>query len=193
MWAWGVGVLIRNHLQEILSAYVDIFGKTDSVQAFRLFMNTYDELTDRKKNLSGHVTGSALVWHKASNSVLRVHHAKLNRWVFSAGGHIDAGELPWQASVRELCEETGITATRLYEESLPIPLVIDAHSIPASIHKSEPAHWHYDVIYLYGVDQKPEVHADPKEISHFHWVDCADVLSSNSPINLGEQMLRYGA
>jgi 8-oxo-dGTP pyrophosphatase MutT (NUDIX family) len=188
----GQGMSLRNHLQDILSAYADIFGETNGVQAFRLFMNSYEELADRKKNLAGHVTGSALVWHKPSNSVLRVHHAKLNCWVFSAGGHIDAGELPWQTSVRELREETGITATPLYDAAHPIPFIMDAHPIPASSKKAEPPHWHYDVVYLYGVDTKPEIQADPDEVSHFKWFDTAEVTLENSPVTLREQMLRYG-
>ena len=184
---------IRKHLQDILDVYAERFGETEGVQAFRLFMQSYDELTDRKKNLAGHVTGSALVWHKASNSVLRVHHAKLNCWVFSAGGHIDAGELPWQASVRELREETGITAMPLYDLRRPIPFLLDAHAIPARVAKAEPAHWHYDVVYLYSVDQKPEIQADPAEITRYHWVGVAEVTAENSPVDLGEWMIRYKA
>ncbi|MDR3424522.1 MAG: NUDIX hydrolase [Alphaproteobacteria bacterium] len=183
---------LENHLQGILSAYADIFGETESLQALRIFLKAYGEWTDRKKNLAGHLTGSALVWHKPSHSVLRVYHAKLNRWVFSGGGHIDKGELPWQTSARELREETGIEATPLYDATNPVPFVIDAHPIPASVKKNEPAHWHYDLIYLYSVDQKPDIQADPAEISRYHWVDVADVTRKNSPVDLRKQMERYG-
>jgi len=185
-------MLIRSHLQEILAVYTNKFGMTDSVQAFQLFMNAYEDLTSRR-NLAGHVTGSALVWHKKTDRVLRVRHTKLNRWVFSAGGHIDDGELPWQAVTRELSEETGIVATPIFNKQNPLPLIMDAHPIPASVKKAEPAHWHYDIVYLFSVDQKPEIHADPKEISEFHWVDVNKVTKENSSVDLHEQMVRYGA
>jgi 8-oxo-dGTP pyrophosphatase MutT (NUDIX family) len=183
---------MKNHLQNILAGYVDLYGETESVQAFRIFMDAHPQLASRK-NLAGHVTGSALVWHRPSHSVLRVHHAKLNCWVFSAGGHIDDGEWPWQASVRELREETGIVAKPLFNEQNPIPLIVDVQPIPASVKKNEPAHWHYDVVYLFEVEQKPEIQADPAEILHFRWFDVAEVTQANSPVDLGQQMLSYGA
>jgi 8-oxo-dGTP pyrophosphatase MutT (NUDIX family) len=183
---------LKRHLQDVLSAYARIFGETEAVTAFRLFANAHDNLTDRGINLAGHLTGSAIVWHTPSNTILRVYHAKLNRWVFTSGGHVDHGELPWQASIRELREETGITAAPLWDENLPIPLILDAHPIPVSAKKSEPAHWHYDMVYLYSVDQKPEIDADPQEVTDTRWVDCCDVTRENSPVSLVEQLSKYG-
>jgi 8-oxo-dGTP pyrophosphatase MutT (NUDIX family) len=75
--------------------------------------------------------------------------------VFSAGGHVDEGELPWQTAIRELQEETGITARPLFDLQKPEPLIMDAHPIRASVKKNEPPHWHYDMVYLFTVDQKP--------------------------------------
>jgi 8-oxo-dGTP pyrophosphatase MutT (NUDIX family) len=179
--------MIRDYLSDAIAAYEAEFGATNSLQAFKIFMDAHSELSSRK-NLAGHCTGSAIVWHKESDSILRVHHAKLNRWVFSAGGHIDDGEMPWQAAIRELREETGIVATPL---NTAMPLIFDAQPIPASVKKSEPAHWHYDLIYLFAVDHKPEIHADPAEISKFRWVNVDDVTPENSPVDLRAQMLHY--
>ncbi len=41
--------------------------------------------------------------------VLLVHHADLQEWFFP-GGHVDPGEHPADAAVREVLEETGVTA-----------------------------------------------------------------------------------
>jgi len=181
---------VRTYLEDILPAYTSLFGETASVQAFRLFMQSYFDLTNRS-NLAGHVTGSAIVWHEESNSILRVYHAKLNLWVFSAGGHIDNGEMPWQGATRELLEETGITAEPLFPQINPIPFVVDAHSIPASVKKNEPAHWHYDLVYLYKVKNKPELQADPSEIANAHWVNVQEVKPPHAPVDLATQFLRY--
>ncbi|MDD3371086.1 MAG: NUDIX domain-containing protein [Alphaproteobacteria bacterium] len=184
---------LKQHLYPVLDAYADMFGETEGVVAFRLFLAAHDELSDRKKNLAGHLTGSTIVWHRPTDSVLRVYHTKLNRWVFSSGGHVDPGELPWQAASRELREELGFDAAPLYDPALPVPLIFDAHPIPASARKGEPPHWHYDMVYLYGVDEKPVIDADPGEVSRFEWVGVGDVTRGNSPVDLREQMLRYGA
>ena len=116
-----------------------------------------------------------------------MYHAKLNVWVFSAGGHVDDGELPWQASIRELQEETGIMAKPLGDARY-IPLLLDAHPIPASVKKAEPAHWHYDVVYLYEVDQKPDLCLDPKEALNFRWDDVGNVTKA---VDLSKQMAQY--
>ncbi len=183
----------RTYVWDVISAYADKFGEADGVPAFRLFLDAHEELADRKKNLAGHLTGSTIVWHRASNAILRVYHAKLKRWVFSSGGHVDPGEMPWQAAARELREETGITAAKpLYDIVLPVPLVLDAHPIPASLTKGEPAHWHYDMVYLYEVDKKPEIKADPSEVGQFRWVEVGEVTRENSPVDLAAQMRAAG-
>jgi len=182
---------MRAYLQDVLSSYAGVFGETDAVRAFRLFIGTYDELTDRKKNLAGHITGSALVWHEPSGTVLRVYHAKLKRWIFSAGGHVDPGEMPWQASVRELREEIGVSASPCCDKDAPLPLILDAHPIPACTVKDEPAHWHYDMVYLYKVETKPSVVADPREVFRYEWARRDEVGLSNAPVDLRVHMMKF--
>jgi 8-oxo-dGTP pyrophosphatase MutT (NUDIX family) len=174
---------MRGHMNVILDGYREKFGETPSAQAFRLFMDKNIDLSGRR-NFAGHLTGSALVWHKLTKCVLRVHHASVDRWVFSAGGHIEAGEYPWQAAIRELKEEIGISATPVWEEQLPIPFILDAQPIPASLKKDEPAHWHYDMIYLFTVDKRPYINSDTSEVKAHSWVPIAEVTDGNSPVDL---------
>lgn len=172
-----------------IARYEGLYGDGAATAAFRLFLNS-TELPASRANLAGHATGSALVWHPPSHKVLRVYHAKLDRWVFSAGGHIEEGEMPWQASRRELAEETGVQNATLIggDGSAPVPLILDAHPIPASTHKGEPAHWHYDMVYLYRVDEVPQLNVDPSEVSGFRWVDIGDVTRANAPVDLAAQL-----
>jgi 8-oxo-dGTP pyrophosphatase MutT (NUDIX family) len=185
-------MLVKNHVENVLSAYLKLFGANKSTEAFQLFFQSYDNVTSRK-NLAGHTTGSAIVWHKPSNTILRVMHSKWKCLVFSAGGHVEDGEMPWQASTRELLEETGITATPLFDKIIPVPLIMDAHPIPSSLKKSEPAHWHYDMIYLYEVSEKPDVQADPSEVDEYLWAEIGDVTLQNSPADLKKQLEIYMA
>lgn len=50
-------------------------------------------------------TASAMLWHE--EKLLLIHHKKLDLWL-TPGGHIDPGELPHEAAVRECFEETGV-------------------------------------------------------------------------------------
>ena len=52
-----------------------------------------------------HVTGSALIVGRRGIVLLR--HRRLGIWV-QPGGHIDPGEAPWDAALREAREETGL-------------------------------------------------------------------------------------
>lgn len=83
--------------------------------------------------------------------VLLHYHRKLARWL-PPGGHIEPNELPDEAAVREVLEETGVTCvltggTRMqYEDvSLPVQLVT-----PAGIQLEQigPDHQHIDLIYF---------------------------------------------
>ncbi len=81
------------------------------------------------------LTASGTLIH--DHKVLLVKHKKLGFWL-TPGGHIDPGEMPHQAAVREFWEETGIKV-RVVErgfapksdkvEYLPIPLSSNLHWI----------------------------------------------------------------
>ncbi len=84
------------------------------------------------------------------NRVLLHFHEKLNRWL-PPGGHIEPNELPDEAAVREVMEETGVAcellrgATLAFDDpSLPLQLVT-----PAGIQLEQigPGHQHIDLIY----------------------------------------------
>jgi ADP-ribose pyrophosphatase YjhB (NUDIX family) len=46
-------------------------------------------------------------------------HRVLGIWV-QPGGHIDSGETPWDAAVRETAEETGLVGWFSWDEALAI-------------------------------------------------------------------------
>ena len=80
-------------------------------------------------------------------------HKKLQIWL-PPGGHIDPDEDPVQAVVREVLEETGITAEVIPHTppqafsnlpQLPSPLSIIVAEVGASA--NEPAHQHIDMSY----------------------------------------------
>jgi 8-oxo-dGTP pyrophosphatase MutT (NUDIX family) len=93
----------------------------------------------------GHLTGSAIVVSPGADSVLLLHHRKLDRWL-QPGGHADPGETRGEdVALREAREETGIAELALHPTA-PRPLDVDVHAIPAR--GEEPAHDHLDLRYL---------------------------------------------
>ena len=82
--------------------------------------------------------------------VLLHFHEKLQRWL-PPGGHIEPNELPDEAAVREVLEETGVecelirgSTLAFADSSLPLQLVT-----PAGIQLEQigPNHQHIDLIY----------------------------------------------
>ncbi|QWD61282.1 NUDIX hydrolase [Polynucleobacter sp. MWH-UH25E] len=105
-----------------------------------------------RTNQDGHITASGLVIRE--NKVLLIFHPYIKKW-FQPGGHIDEGELPIEAAIREVYEETGLVCVADAEN--PEPIDVDVHGIPANPAKNESAHLHIDLLYQLKVlrEEKP--------------------------------------
>jgi 8-oxo-dGTP pyrophosphatase MutT (NUDIX family) len=88
-----------------------------------------------------HVTGSAIVLD-GDGRVLLHRHKRLGRWL-QPGGHLDPGESPAVAAVRETWEETGLAARHPLED--PLLVHVDVHQGPRG-------HVHLDLRYLLHAD-----------------------------------------
>lgn len=102
---------------------------------------------------------------------------------------MDEGELPHEAVVREVFEETGVRAKIIdpigdlglasggSEVQIPTPIAIFHESIPA--HGDKTAHLHYDFLYhLQALDEKL-VHAE-REIDAAHWFTLNEILENKT-------------
>ena len=86
-----------------------------------------------------------------AGKVLLHHHAKLGRWL-PPGGHIEPDELPDDAAVREVLEETGVEATLLGDRAIDVDAPGQPVQLcrPAGIQLADirPGHQHIDLVYV---------------------------------------------
>ncbi len=107
-----------------------------------------------RKNVVGHITASGLVIK--DDLALLIYHPYLKKWM-QPGGHIDEGETPIQAAIREVYEETGIMCKPI--DGRLDAIDIDLHEIPANSQKVEGAHLHIDLLFvlqIIGERESPE-------------------------------------
>jgi len=101
-----------------------------------------------------HVTASAVVVGPRG-TVLHLHK-RLGKWM-QPGGHVDPGEAPWEAALREAGEETGLAVHHPAE---------GPRLIHVDVHEAAKGHEHLDLRYLLvaadaephpGVGESPQV------------------------------------
>lgn len=109
-----------------------------------------------------HVTGSAIVAGPRGTVLHR--HRRLGTWL-QPGGHLEAGETPWQAALREAREETGLELRM--PPGGPRLVHVDVHPAPAG-------HVHLDLRYLLlGPDADPCPPAgESQEVRWFTWPEA---------------------
>ena len=119
-----------------------------------------------------HVTASALIVGRRGLVLHR--HKVLGTWV-PPGGHIDHGETPWEAAVREANEETGLHVWLSYET--PNLVHVDVHAGPRG-------HTHLDLRYLLdGDDVDPA--PPPGESQEVVWCPWSEALRLAAPSATG--------
>lgn len=134
------------------------------------FVRAHENCFERSL-LIGHITASAWVVNPARTHALLLHHAKLDKWL-QPGGHCDGSADILASALREVLEETGLTAT-------PVSAAIydtDAHDIPERRH--EPAHVHYDIRFLVEAPFAPPVVSD--ESHAVEWVELGRIAERNT-------------
>ncbi len=116
----------------------------------------------------GHFTASAFVLSPDGQELLLIFHEKFRRWL-QPGGHIEPEDVDLlAAALREVEEETGLSAVDVLGDGC---FDLDVHDIPAR--KDDPAHQHFDVRVL--LQARTRDFAAGSDALAARWVPLAEV------------------
>jgi 8-oxo-dGTP pyrophosphatase MutT (NUDIX family) len=124
---------------------------------------------DRDADLT-HLTASALVLGR--QGVLLHRHKRLGLWL-QPGGHLEAGETPWAAALRESHEETGLQLRWMSAAASGVPPL--AH---LDVHDGGRGHTHLDLRYVLAVegDEEPApLSGESPDVRWFAWPDAVEI------------------
>ncbi len=150
-------------------------------EAKRQFLLQFDQLAlpfDRDASLI-HVTASAIVTSRLG--ILLHFHKRLQTWL-PPGGHIEPGEMPWSAALREAMEETGLYLEFVSNESPPSLLHIDVHTAADN-------HTHLDLRFLLTSGDKFDPDPNPGESRIVGWFSISEAITK-VPANLRTILLK---
>jgi 8-oxo-dGTP pyrophosphatase MutT (NUDIX family) len=107
-----------------------------------------------------HVTGSSII--VGPRGTVLHFHKRLHRWM-QTGGHVDPGETPWEAALRESIEETGLP---VHPAGGGSPRLVHL-----DVHAAAKGHVHLDLRYLF---EAPDLEPAPPpgespDVRWFSW------------------------
>lgn len=166
-------------IQEVLEKYLKLYpGDRKHLNLLLSQIATGDNLSDRK-NFTGHVTGSGIIFSPDLKKILLINHPSQKRWQ-QPGGHWDKPEIgPWETAERETKEETGVKISKKIHVSSDhrVPLSIITVKVLAYPFKDptrrEINHYHHDFRYLY-IAQSEQLTLSDKVIKEARWYKLAD-------------------
>lgn len=151
----------------------------------KAFVRRYDNFHSRRQ-LAGHLTGSAWVVSEDRTHALLTYHGKFDCWV-QLGGHVEDDVDMLSAAWREACEESGLeNVTPLSDQIFDV----DVHAIPAN--PKEPAHFHYDIRFMFSADRTVPlvVSSESKDLAWVEIEKIAELTSEESVLRMVRKTVR---
>ncbi|MFH0832737.1 MAG: NUDIX domain-containing protein [Candidatus Aenigmatarchaeota archaeon] len=100
----------------------------------------------KKTEITRHFVATVYVIH--DNKVLLTFHKKIKKWL-PPGGHIDENELPDEAALREVKEETGLDVEIISDKEPRLSNIATPLHRPEFVQMEDvDGHQHIDLLYL---------------------------------------------
>ncbi len=153
----------HSEIRDVLFRYLEHYRYPPEANQLIRLVRALDEghdVTSRTECRIGHLTVGAVVIDRARR-VLLVRHSNPNRWLIPSGHLTPADASLVGASLRELEQQTGVSAAHIAAspDESSTPFDIDARRVAANSTSGAPEHIRFEFRYA-------------------HWVDEADVASS---------------
>lgn len=130
------------------------------------------------------IVAGSIIFNAPKDEVLLIKHKKLGVWL-PPGGHVEAGEFPYEAAVREAKEETGLDIELLgsrafdYSNDEAATLVKPFATIYENVPYKDERHIHFDMIYL-ATSKSGEISLNRDESDEIRWFSYNDVKNINT-------------
>ena len=145
-----------------------------------------EELYSRE-NLSAHLTASAWVVSPDRQRVLLAYHNLYDSWAW-LGGHADGDRDLLAVALREVREESGVTARPVSDQIFSVEI------LPVSGHEKRgeyvSSHLHMNVTFLLEADPAAPVRSKPDENSRVAWFAPEDAVAASSEPWMRERIYR---
>lgn len=145
----------------------------------KLILDFIDNNADAffRSSAIAHMTASAWVVNRERTKTLMVYHKIYDSWSWT-GGHADGETDLLSVALREVTEETGVTAHPVSDEifSLEI-LTVDGHEKRGEYVSS---HLHLNVTYLLEADERDELRVCEDENKGVAWFTLDEALKAST-------------
>lgn len=129
-----------------------------------------------RENPSAHLTASAWVVSPDRTQVLMAYHNLYDSWAW-LGGHADGEHDLLAVALREVWEESGLTAAPVSSEIYSVEILpVDGHE-KHGVYLS--SHLHLNVTYLLEADPILPVRSKPDENSQVRWFSLSGAIAAS--------------
>ena len=146
---------------------------------------TTRDISTSLRPVDSHPTASAIIVSADGERILLHRHRWSGRWI-QPGGHIDAGEAPWDAALREAAEETGIEGLA-HPAGGPARVGGSRHRSP--VKPNEEPHLHDDSVWLLMAPAGAEPSPPPGESPACQFLSWAEGLARAADDALREALM----
>jgi 8-oxo-dGTP pyrophosphatase MutT (NUDIX family) len=154
------------------------------------WINEYGEFAFVKNNTLGHITGSMLITNTERTRVLLMFHKKYQEWT-QFGGHCDGETDVLAVAIREFHEESGIMEEPIIFDDIFSVQMWDVSERTSSSGIFQPAHNHYDIIYLACISEDIHFSRQESEVDDIRWFDISEakkIISTPQALYLLEKI-----